>query len=282
MLIGPNYTSSQQQTNATALTITDNTSSTHTVLAFYVGNTLTGILSKDATFTPQSPITGFATILPGYNVNSTIFAGNITISGTIIQNAQPYITSLGTLTGLTVSSPIVGSVLYNANTVTYATQSNITSVGTLTSLTSSGTVLAPNVTSTLNGAIGTATPNVATFTNATVNNRLVQNVYTTGSVGATYTVDWSASNFYTLTLTANCALTFSNPPSSGKEQTLTVVATQGGSGSYTLSYPAAVRWANGVAPTLTTTVSYRDVLQFMTYDGGTSYLGRAIWSNIAP
>jgi hypothetical protein len=282
LLIGPNYTSSQQQTNATALTITDNTSSTHTVLAFYVGNTLTGILSKDATFTPQSPITGFATILPGYNVNSTIFAGNITISGTIIQNAQPYITSLGTLTGLTVTAPIVGSVLYNANTVIYSSQPNITSVGTLTSLTSSGTVLAPNVTSTLNGAIGTAAPNVATFTNATVNNRLVQNVYTAGSVGATYTVDWSASNFYTLTLTASCALTFTNPPASGKEQTLTIVTTQGGSGSYTLSYPAAVRWANGVAPTLTTTVSYRDVLQFVTYDGGTSYLGRAIWSNVAP
>jgi len=282
VLIGPSYTSVQQQTTATALTITDNTSSTHTVLAFYVGNQLTGILSKDATFTPQSPITGFATILPGYNVNSTIFAGNITISGTIIQNAQPYITSLGTLTGLTVTAPIVGSVLYNANTVTYASQPNITSVGILTSLTSSGTVVAPNVTSTFNGAIGTATPNSAIFTTTTVNNRILENVYTAGSVGATYTVDWSASDVYTITLTANCTLAFSNPPASGKSQTLTVIATQGGSGSYTLTYPAAVRFSNGISPTLTTTVSYRDVIRFMTYDGGTSYLGRVIYSNIAP
>ena len=276
LLIGPSYTSSQQQTTATALTITDNTSSTHTVLAFYVGNTLTGILSKDATFTPQSPITGFATILPGYNVNSTIFAGNITISGTIIQNAQPYITSLGTLTSLTVSSPIVGSVLYNANTVTYATQSNITSVGTLTSLTSSGTITAPNVNSTFNGAIGTATPNSAVFS------RVIENVNVIGSVGSTYTVDWSASDVHTITLTANCTLSFNNPPPSGKAQTVTIVATQGGSGSYNLTYPASVRWSYGQAPVLTPTVSYRDVISFITYDGGSSYLGAYSMANIAP
>lgn len=281
-LLGPSYSSSQQQTTATALNITDNTASVHTVLAFYVGNSLTGILSKDPTFTPQSPITGFASILPGYNVNSTIFAGNITISGTLIQNAQPYITSLGTLTGLTVSSPIVGSVLYNANTVTYASQPNITSLGTLTSLNSSGTITSANINSTLNGAIGTATPNIATFTNATINNRIVENVYVRGSVGSTYTVDWSASDIHTITLTANCTLSFSNPPVSGKAQTVTLVVTQGGSGSYTLTYPAAVRWSYAQEPVLTTTVSYRDVISFITYDGGTSYLGAYSMANIAP
>ena len=158
------------------------------MLALYVGNQLVSILSKDPTFTPLSPITGFTKIESGFNVSSS-YAGY---------------------------------------------------------------------------------------------GRTIGNVYTGGSVGSTFTVDWSASDMHTITLTANCSLTFSNPPSSGKTQTITVVATQGGSGSYTLSYPAAVRWANGVAPTLTTTVSYRDVLTFMTYDGGTSYLGRAIWSNIAP
>jgi len=282
ILIGPSYTTSQQQTTATALNITDNASAVHTVLAFYVGNTLTGILNKDAAFTPQSPITGFATVQPGYNVNSTIFAGNITISGTIIQNAQPYITSVGNLTALTVNTPIVGSVLYNANTVTYATQSNITSVGTLTSLTSSGTITAPNVNSTFNGTIGTATPNAATITTATINNRFIQNVYVKGTVGSTYTVDWTASDVQTITLTANCTLAFSGPPIAGKTQTVTLVVTQGGSGSYYLTYPAEVRWSNGVAPTLTTSVSYKDVLTFTTYDSGSSYLGRAIWSNIAP
>lgn len=189
IVIGPNYTAAQQQTNANALTITDNTSANHTVLAYYVGGTLTGILSKDATFTPQSPITGFTRIIPGYNVNNSIYAG--------VEN-------------------------------------------------------------------------------------IISNVWTAGSVGSTYTVDWSKSQFYTMTLTANCTLSFSNPPSSGKSQTLRLVTTQGGSGSYILTYPAAVRWSNGIAPTLTPTVGYRDSLEFTTYDGGTSYLARSIWSNISP
>ena len=282
ILIGPSYTTAQQQTTATALNIVDNTASNHTVLAYYVGGQLTGILSKDPTFTPQSPITGFATIGPGYNVNTTIFAGAVPLSGVLITNAQPYITSLGTLTGLTVSSPIVGSVLYNAGYVTGAAQPNITSLGTLTSLTSSGTINAANVTSTLNGAIGTSSPNTATFTSATINNRIVENVYTAGSVGSTYTVDWSASDVHTITLTQNCTLSFTNPPASGKAQTVTLVVTQGGSGSYTLSYPASVRWSYAQAPTLTTTVSYRDVISFITYDGGTSYLGAYSMANIAP
>ena len=54
-------------------------------------------------------ITGFATINPGYNVNSTIFGGTPPpVNGTLITNAQPYITSLGTLTGLTVNGATKG------------------------------------------------------------------------------------------------------------------------------------------------------------------------------
>ena len=140
LLIGPSYSSSQQKTTAVALSILDNANATHTVLAFYIGNSLTGILSKDAAFTPATAISGFATVNPGYNINSTIFGGNPPpLSSTIITNAQPYINSLGTLTSLTVSSPIVGSVLYNAGWVTNAAQGNITSVGTLTGLNVSGT-----------------------------------------------------------------------------------------------------------------------------------------------
>jgi hypothetical protein len=142
LLIGPSYSSSQQKTTAVAFSILDNANATHTVLAFYIGNSLTGILSKDATFTPATAISGFATVNPGYNINSTIFGGNPPpLSSTIITNAQPYINSLGTLTALTVSSPIVGSVLYNAGYVTNAAQGNITSVGTLTGLNVSGSAL---------------------------------------------------------------------------------------------------------------------------------------------
>ena len=135
LLVGPSYSSTQQKTTAVALNIVDNVSATHTVLAFYVGSVLTGILSKDAAFTPATPISGFATVNPGYNINSTIFsAAGILINGTLITNAQPYITSVGTLSALTVSGLLTSS---GGLTVTGA----LTSSGGMTvsgSLTSSG------------------------------------------------------------------------------------------------------------------------------------------------
>jgi hypothetical protein len=167
LLIGPSYTTSQQLTTATALNIVDNASASHTVLAFYVGNFLTGILSKDPVFTPQTTISGFSTINPGYNINTTIFTGAVPLSGQLVTNAQPYITSLGTLTGLTVSTPIVGTVL-NANTVTYATQANITSVGTLTGLTVSGTATFNGITNYNGTANYNSTTNLG-YTNISAN-----------------------------------------------------------------------------------------------------------------
>lgn len=132
LLVGPSYTSSQQKTTAIALTITDNTASAHTVLAFFVGNVLTGLLSKDSAFTPNAAFTtaygsGFSTINPGYNVNSTIFsaAGSL-LNGTVVTNAQPYITSLGTLTSLNV-----GGILTMSSSI-YASASGVYDIGTST------------------------------------------------------------------------------------------------------------------------------------------------------
>jgi hypothetical protein len=61
-------------------------------------------------------------------------------TGTLTTNAQPNVTSVGTLTGLTVTSNIVGNIAGFAYTVANGTQSNITSLGTLTSLVVSGNI----------------------------------------------------------------------------------------------------------------------------------------------
>jgi len=143
ILIGPSYTSSQQKTTAVADVITDTSNGSHTVLKLWVGNHLTGVVSKDS-FTPSSTFTalnpGFATISPGYNVDANLFGGvGTTISGTLITNAQPYITSVGTLSSLNVSTTILGSI-QNAQNVVNAAQGNITSLGTLTGLSMGGAI----------------------------------------------------------------------------------------------------------------------------------------------
>lgn len=276
LLVGPQFTSSQQRTTAAALSITDNTSATHTVLAFYVGNFLTGILSKDPTFTPSVGIAGFTTVNPGYNINTTIFTGAIPLSGQLITNAQPYVTSLGTLTGLTVATPIVGSVLFNSNTVTYSNQANITALGTLTSLNVSGASILQSAN------VSTAVITSANVGTMSYNNRFIENTTTNSSVSSTYNVDWSTTSIYNLTLTGNTTITFSNPPSSGYSQTMTLVLKQDGTGSRTITWPASVRWSYSQTPVLTTAANNRDVFTFVTYDGGSTYLGAYSLANIAP
>ena len=53
-------------------TITDNLSVDHVVIKFVIESQVLSIMSKDATFTPQVAITGFASIGPGINLSSTV------------------------------------------------------------------------------------------------------------------------------------------------------------------------------------------------------------------
>jgi hypothetical protein len=72
ILVGPASTSGQGTSGAIVTTITDNLAVDHVVVQLYVQNTIVGMISKDATFTPQSPISGFATIGPGLQLSTTV------------------------------------------------------------------------------------------------------------------------------------------------------------------------------------------------------------------
>ncbi len=94
-----------------------------------------------------------------------------------------------------------------------------------------------------------------------------------GNTGTTETVDLEDGNVHTATLDNNCTLTFSNPPASGTAGSFTLILTQDGTGSRTVTWPASVDWAGATAPTLSTGASDVDVLTFLTTDGGTTWLG---------
>lgn len=68
--IGPSYTSTAGTSGAVVETILDSSSASHVVVKFYISNSAIAILSKDATFTPQTAIPGFSTIIPGLNLIS--------------------------------------------------------------------------------------------------------------------------------------------------------------------------------------------------------------------
>lgn len=101
-----------------------------------------------------------------------------------------------------------------------------------------------------------------------------------GGVSGGVTVDMTGHAFFTLTLTGNItSLTINGVPSAGYCTVLTLVLTQGGAGSYTVSWPAAVKWPGGVAPTLTTTVGKADIISLLTYNGGTNWYGLVVGQN---
>lgn len=104
--------------------------------------------------------------------------------------------------------------------------------------------------------------------------RVEETVATDSDSGAAHAIDCSAGTVHQVTLTANCTLSFSNVPSGGFG--ITVELIQDATGSRTVTWPAAVTWAGGTAPTLTTTASAVDVVALYTPDGGTTWRGALV------
>jgi hypothetical protein len=105
-----------------------------------------------------------------------------------------------------------------------------------------------------------------------------------GTVTTSYTANLALSNIFTLTGTNgnNCVFTFGSPPVSGNAQMFTIVFKQPATGSANVTWPTpSVKWSYGDTPVLSTTVNSRDVFTFLTFDGGTTYLGAYSMANVA-
>jgi hypothetical protein len=109
LLIGPNYSQGTGVTGAFANVIVDNGAISHKVIELVVNSAVVGIVSEDATFTPQTTIPGFANVNPGLQLASTVNG----------QTPQFWGNSSGTnqLNGLTSSS----FMRTDANTTTTGT-----------------------------------------------------------------------------------------------------------------------------------------------------------------
>ena len=85
--VGPSYTTTSGTSGAIVETILDSGSASHVVVKFYISNTVVAILSKDSTFTPGTSISGFSTIVPGFNLSSAIsgafFTGTVSTAATL-------------------------------------------------------------------------------------------------------------------------------------------------------------------------------------------------------
>jgi hypothetical protein len=83
--------------------------------------------------------------------------------------------------------------------------------------------------------------------------------------GATITPDFAVANNFSVTLGGN--RTLANPTNLTAGQSGVIVITQDGTGSRTLAYDSAWKFATGTAPTLTTTANAVDVLAYYVESG---------------
>mgnify|MGYP003329503118 FL=1 len=90
---------------------------------------------------------------------------------------------------------------------------------------------------------------------------------TVAGSGGTVAISYAAGNIADITLTASTTFTFSNHVVG----TYILKLTQGGTGSYTVTWPASVKWSGGTAPTLTTTVGKTDIVTL--FHDGTNFYG---------
>lgn len=88
-----------------------------------------------------------------------------------------------------------------------------------------------------------------------------------GNSSTADTIDWSTGGAHKSTLTGNCTYTFTSPGG----VTSVVLKIIQGAGPYTVTWPASVKWAGGVAPTLSTANGAIDIFSF--YFDGTNYYG---------
>lgn len=96
-----------------------------------------------------------------------------------------------------------------------------------------------------------------------------------GSGSGSRSINLSTGTYISATASGATSWTFASPPAAGNGFGFILELTNGGTGAQT--WPGAVRWPNGVAPTLSG--SGVDILAFITRDGGTNWYGRLVSQN---
>ena len=91
-------------------------------------------------------------------------------------------------------------------------------------------------------------------------------------------IDPSLGNLFTKTISANTTFTITNANiPAGKTAMFTLMLTNGG--SKTITWPSGMKWPGGTPPTLI--ASGKDILTFVTPDGGTTWYGTISMAGVA-
>lgn len=194
-------------------------------------------LTGDGTAGPASGSQSQALTLVTVNGNIGSFGSSTSIPNFTV-NAKGLITAAGSNVVIAPAGTLSGNTL-NSGVVT----SSLTAVGTVT-------------TGTWASLLGPYTEPATTST----------------TVNGTFNIDWSTKNIFQYTQNGNTTFTFSNPPSSGTSQVITLFINPV---TFTTTWPASVKWGTAGTPTLS--ASKVNIISLTVIDGGTNYYGTAVF-----
>jgi hypothetical protein len=128
------------------------------------------------------------------------------------------------------------------------------------------------------GTISTQASSSVSITGGTVSGVKVTDYTepkTTGSISSgTLTLNLNDAQVFEVSLNANITtLTISNIDATSNTVNAFTVIFMGDGTARTITWPAAVKWPNATAPTMTSTNGKKDVLSFLSPDNGTTWLG---------
>ena len=88
---------------------------------------------------------------------------------------------------------------------------------------------------------------------------------------ATIDLDLVTGNSFDVTMDQATTLTFSNPSPTGNACSFTLFLRQNGTGGWTVTLPASVKWEGAATPTFSTGINEYDIILFLTIDAGTTW-----------
>lgn len=166
-------------------------------------------------------------------------------------------------TGITTDENIL-----EIHTLNASNQSNYYGLKASDSMTTSYTEVKPTAAPTTEGQICQVVSNTAGVIQTKWSTQLWVPHNDAGNSGTSLAVDFDEGNVQTVTLTGNVTLSFSNTKSGAA---YTLILKQDATGSRTVTWPAAVKWPSGTAPTITVTANAVDIVTLV-FDG-TDYYG---------
>jgi hypothetical protein len=101
-------------------------------------------------------------------------------------------------------------------------------------------------------------------------NLVVSGAYKSGFATSTGVLDWSARSYYKMTASSAITVSFTNVDAVSVNSMTVEIAMSGGS----ITWPTAVKWAAGTAPTLTNSKTH--LVMLSTSNGGTTILASAL------